>query len=202
MIRLTLSFYCWKLGSFPNVNLQSYCTSKWEKRLLRYFLFLEYCNRWFCKILCKYPVLWFGATIRSYYRAFLVAQLVKNPPAMQETLVPFLGQEDPLEKGMATHSSILAWKIPWTEEPGRLQSMRLQRVGHTKRHGKSHYSESTNKMLCKLQESKKLEVLGKLRGRVGIWDGIVKKSKNSTWRAMKWGGYNLRMKTSTSLLTK
>ena len=130
MIRLTLSFYCWKLGSFPNVNLQSYCTSKWEKRLLRYFLFLEYCNRWFCKILCKYPVLWFGATIRSYYRAFLVAQLVKNPPAMQETLVPFLGQEDPLEKGMATHSSILAWKIPWTEEPGRLQSMRLQRVGH------------------------------------------------------------------------
>ena len=44
----------------------------------------------------------------------LVVQLVKNPPAMQETLVQFLGQEDPLEKGMATHSSILAWRIPWT----------------------------------------------------------------------------------------
>ena len=55
--------------------------------------------------------------------ASLVAQSVKNPPAMQETRVQFLGQEDPLEKEMATHSSILAWEIPWTEEPGRLQSM-------------------------------------------------------------------------------
>ena len=51
-------------------------------------------------------------------------------PAMWETRVQSLGQEDPLEKKMATHSSILAWKIPWTEEPGRLQSMGLQRVGH------------------------------------------------------------------------
>ena len=49
---------------------------------------------------------------------------------MQETLVRFLGQEDPLEEEMATHSSILSWKIPWTEEPGRLQLMRLQRVRH------------------------------------------------------------------------
>ena len=53
----------------------------------------------------------------------LVAQLVKNLPVMQETQVGSLGWEDPLEKGMATHSSILAWRIPWTEEPGRLQSM-------------------------------------------------------------------------------
>ena len=53
----------------------------------------------------------------------LRAQLVKNPPAMQETLVRFLGQEDPLEKEMATHSSILARRISWTEEPGGLQSM-------------------------------------------------------------------------------
>ena len=52
-----------------------------------------------------------------------MAQLVKNLPAVQETWVQFLGWEDPLEKKMATHSSILAWKIPWTEEPGRLQSM-------------------------------------------------------------------------------
>ena len=59
-----------------------------------------------------------------------VAQLVKNPPAMQETPVPFLGWEDPLEKEMATHSSVLAWKIPWTEEPGGLESMESQRVGH------------------------------------------------------------------------
>ena len=53
----------------------------------------------------------------------LEAQLVKNPPAMQQSLVRFLGLEDPLEKGTATHSSILAWRIPWTEELGRLQSM-------------------------------------------------------------------------------
>ena len=63
----------------------------------------------------------------------LVAQLVKNLPAMQEMQkkqVRFLGQKGPLEKEMATHSSILAWRIPWKEEPGRLQSMGLQRVGH------------------------------------------------------------------------
>ena len=63
-------------------------------------------------------------------RASLVAQMVKNLPAMQEKGVRFLSQDDPLEKGMATHSSILAWRIPWTEEPGGLQSMELQRVGH------------------------------------------------------------------------
>ena len=56
--------------------------------------------------------------------------MVKNLPAMQETQVLSLGWEDPLEKGMATHSSILAWRIPWTEEPGELQFMGLQRVRH------------------------------------------------------------------------
>ena len=56
--------------------------------------------------------------------------MVKNPPAMQETWVQFMGQEDPLEKRMAIHSRILAWEIPWTEEPGGLQSIGLQRVGH------------------------------------------------------------------------
>ena len=59
-----------------------------------------------------------------------MTQMVKHLPAMQETQVRSLGWEDPLEKEMATHSSILAWKIPWTEEPGRLQFMDLQRVGH------------------------------------------------------------------------
>ena len=63
-------------------------------------------------------------------RASLVAQLVKNPPAMQETWIRSLGWEDPLEKGVATHFSILAWKIPRTEEPGGPQSMGLQRVRH------------------------------------------------------------------------
>ena len=62
--------------------------------------------------------------------ASLLAITVKNLPAMQETWVPSLGWEDPLGKEMGTHSSILAWKIPWTEEPGRLQSMGSQRVGH------------------------------------------------------------------------
>ena len=59
-----------------------------------------------------------------------MAQVVKNMPAMQKTQVPSLGQEDPLEKGMATHFSILAWRIPWTEDPGRLQSMGSQKVRH------------------------------------------------------------------------
>ena len=56
--------------------------------------------------------------------------MVKNLPVIQETWVQPLGQEDPLKEGMATHSSFLAWRIPWTEEPGGLQSMGLQRVGH------------------------------------------------------------------------
>ena len=62
--------------------------------------------------------------------ASLVGHVVKRLPAMRETQVRSLGWEDPLEKEMATHSSTLAWKIPWTEEPGRLQSMGSQRVGH------------------------------------------------------------------------
>ena len=60
--------------------------------------------------------------------AHLVAQMVKNLPAMQETWVPFLALGDSLEKGMTTHSSILAWRIPWTEEPGGLQSMGSKRI--------------------------------------------------------------------------
>ena len=62
-----------------------------------------------------------------------MTQQVKNLPAMQETQetwVRFLGQKDPLEEGMATHSSILAWRIPWTEEPGQLQPTVSQRIGH------------------------------------------------------------------------
>ena len=61
-------------------------------------------------------------------RASLVAQLVKNPPAVQETLVGFLGWEDALEEGMETHSSIPAWRIPWTEEPGGLHRVAKSRT--------------------------------------------------------------------------
>ena len=88
------------------------------------------------KFMCRRP--WFDSWIgkicwrrdRLPTPVFLVAQLVKNPPAIQETWVRFLDWEDSLEKGSATHSSILAWRIPWTEEPGRLQSTGSQRVGH------------------------------------------------------------------------
>ena len=65
-----------------------------------------------------------------YFGASLVAQMVKNLPAIQELRVRSLSWEDPLQKGMATHSSILAWRIPWAEEPGRQQSMGSPRVGH------------------------------------------------------------------------
>ena len=71
-----------------------------------------------------------GFVISLFQLASLVVQAVKNPPAMQKAWVRFLGWKDPLEKGTATHSSILAWRIPWTEEPGGLQSMGSQRVGH------------------------------------------------------------------------
>ena len=70
------------------------------------------------------------ALMDTYVRASLVVQMVKRLPAMRETWVQSLGWEDPLEKEMATHSSTLAWKIPWMEEPGRLQSTGSQRVGH------------------------------------------------------------------------
>ena len=77
--------------------------------------------------LASYPSLQSLNHIRG---ASLVAQMVTNLPAMQESWVWSLDQEDPLEKGMGIHSSILAWRIPWTEEPDGLQSMALQRVGH------------------------------------------------------------------------
>ena len=71
-----------------------------------------------------------NAYLLGSFATTLVAQVVKNLLAMQETCIQSLSQEDPLEKGMATYSSVLAWRIPWTEEPGRLQSMGSQRVGH------------------------------------------------------------------------
>ena len=75
---------------------------------------------------CVFMVNW----KHCWWKASLLAQMVKRLPAMQETWLWSLGLEDPLEKEMATHSSTLAWKIPWTKEPGRLQFMGSQRVGH------------------------------------------------------------------------
>ena len=78
---------------------------------------------------CLFIFLWYPLLCKRW--AFLVAQMIKNLPAMQETRVWFLDQENPLEKGTATHSSILAWRIPQLEDPGGLQSMGLQRVGYS-----------------------------------------------------------------------
>ena len=78
----------------------------------------------------QYSVLLTTGRILGKLRSSLVAQTVKNLPPMQETQVQSLGWEDLLEKTMATYSSILAWQIPWTEEPGGLQSMGLHRVGY------------------------------------------------------------------------
>ena len=78
----------------------------------------------------KINTLTFCLLVKINVFASLVAQMVKNLPAIQETQVQSLSQEDPLEKEMATHSSTLARKIPWMEEPGRLQSMGSHRVGH------------------------------------------------------------------------
>ena len=79
-------------------------------------------------VIASYPRQTTIAPIQVHMWATLVPQLVKNLPAIQETQVWFLGWGNPLEKGMATHSSILTWRIPWTEEQGRLQSMGSQRV--------------------------------------------------------------------------
>ena len=76
-----------------------------------------------------YSIYMFICKLHINFKVSLLAQMVKNLPAMQETWVQSLGQEDPLEKRMATRYSILAWRVPWTEEPGGLQSMGSQRVG-------------------------------------------------------------------------
>ena len=89
------------------------------------------CNAGDCSLipgLGSFPGEWIGYPFQ-YSWASLMVQMVKNLPAMQETWVWPLGREDPLEEGMATHSSILAWRIPWTEEPCGLQSIGSQRVG-------------------------------------------------------------------------
>ena len=96
---------------------------RWGKMETVRFHFLglqNHCRWWLQSGKLKGPSFW----------ASLVAQMVKNLPVVWETQVQSLGREDPLEKGMAIHSSILDWRIPWTEESGGLQSMGLQRVGH------------------------------------------------------------------------
>ena len=80
--------------------------------------------------MCSYRTNYIKLGFMVAQRASLVAKRLKRLPPMRETQVRSLGQEDPLEKAMAPHSSILAWRTPWTEKPGRLQSTGSQRVGH------------------------------------------------------------------------
>ena len=91
------------------------------------FLYLDFYGNIHSFHLCS--ILWWF--ILMGVLGFPVAQAIKNLPAMWKTQVQSLGWEDPLEKGMAPHPSIIAWRIPWTEEPGGLQSMGLKRVGHS-----------------------------------------------------------------------
>ena len=128
-------------------------------------------------------------------RASLVAQLVKNLPAIQETLVQFLGREDALEMGWAAHSSILAWRIPWTEEPGGLQSMGSRRVRRdwvTKRAGTqvervpgSHIRQKVGKKSHVLQT---LHSENKFVSRKRIWQRIIQRTFSSVFLGVTWGG--------------
>ena len=90
--------------------------------------------------------LWSLVLSEAVQVASLVVQLVKNPPAMRKTWAKSLGWEDPLEEGMSTHSSVLAWRIPWTEEPGGLQSMGSQRVRHDR--ATKHNSLHKGRAVC------------------------------------------------------
>ena len=102
------------------ITFNNVCLDRYWAKLAQHILILQETH--------KHVGFW-GDPIYGRWTS-LTAQSVKNLPAMQETWVQFLGWEDPLEKEMATHSSTLAWKISWTGEPGRLQSMGLKRVGH------------------------------------------------------------------------
>ena len=121
---------CWAVAEGLVVLLQWCalclgCSFSADPKFCSRLLFKNHFIRLPWYIHCHFP-----STLCLNIRASPVAQMVKHLPATWETQVQSLGQEDPLKKEMATHSSILAWKIPWTEEPGMLQSMGSQRVGH------------------------------------------------------------------------
>ena len=108
----------------------TYSENKCWKRQVKLTI-LGFLPLYCCSLLLQGQNLTYPVKVREgFWGSSLVAQSVKNPPAMQETPVQSLGQEESLEKEMATHGSILAWEIPWIEEPGGLQSMGSQRVRH------------------------------------------------------------------------
>ena len=134
---------CWWLSN-SWLQIWSSCRRRWAHILLLHHLELEalylFIFNFYCHIVTLQCCVSFWAS--------LVAQMVKNLPEMQETWVRSLDWEDPLEKGMATHSSVLAWSTPWTEEPGGLQSMGSQRVGHD--WATKHASMANTFSLCAL----------------------------------------------------
>ena len=135
MYQYLIALYGWIIFHCVDIPLVAYLFMNWWTSvsfptfcllwtmLLWIFTYMSPCRCIFTWIL----LVEFG---HQHTRASLVAQRLKRLPAMRETWVRSLGQEDPLEKEMATHSSTLAWKIPWTEEPCKLQSTGSQRVGH------------------------------------------------------------------------
>ena len=102
---------------FGSVITSAWFSHEWNKICNRFSCFIPIWELWFCLLLKTIFYCFFYYGKSHIIWASLIAQSVKNPPAVQETSVQFLGQEDPLEKGRATHSSILAWRIPWTIQP-------------------------------------------------------------------------------------
>ena len=129
--------------------------------------------------------------------------MVKNPPAMQEIWVLSLDQDDPLEKGMATHSSILAWRIPWTEEPDRLQSMRSQRVKHDWATNISiisnnYANHSCYKTLCGYRENwPPADVINSERN---LWMETEDTWELVKWKIVEWEGFQINMVVYTKLM--
>ena len=152
---------------------------KWSSSSL---LFLFFCVRWQADSIMY--IIYYMETAR----AFPTTQLVKNLPAMQETQVQCLGQEDPLEKEMATQSNILAWKIPWTEEPGGLQSKESQRVGHN--WATKHNMETAKTSLKKMAVLPVIEACCKVVviKTVFRWfnDRLTNKTKRDNWISDIW----------------
>ena len=117
------------MGDLP-VLINLFITSLQAHRYLGLDLYTGLYSNTCYLFYCSRLQLWTFGALSVASRTSLVAQMVKRLPTMRKTWVQSLGQEDPLEQEMATHSSTLAWKIPWTEKPDRLQYMRLQRVRH------------------------------------------------------------------------
>ena len=123
----------------------------------------------------------------------MVAQTVKRLPAVRETRVQSLDWEDPLEKEMATHSSTLAWKIPWTEEPGRLQSMGLQRVGHDWATSLSLFFQCSIIGLSWWLSSKEWSAMQETCGRCGFGPWVKKILWGRNWQPIPvfWPGNSM-----------